>query len=210
VSDVVTTVDLIRHGEPVGGRKYRGQLDDPLSDTGWRQMRQAVAGDAPWQVLISSPLRRCLEFAQELSRRRGLALEIDQRLKEVGFGAWEGCTAEQIAAHDPDILQRFWRDPVRERPPGAEALSAFRDRVVAAWTDVLGRHAGRHILIVGHAGVIRMVLSHALGMPQTHFFRIQVPNAGITRLQFQGEGEAGLPRLLFHGEMSRAKGKELR
>jgi len=206
--DVVTTVDLMRHGEPVGGRRYRGQLDDPLSDKGWRQMRRAVAGDAPWDLLISSPLRRCLEFAQELSRRRGLALEVEERVKEVGFGAWEGRTAEQVAAHDPDILQRFWRDPVRERPPGAESLPAFRGRVVAAWTDALARHAGRHILIVGHAGVIRMVLSEVLGMPPIHLFRIQVPNAGITRLQVQGEGEAALPRLMFHGEMNRAKGKE--
>lgn len=208
MSDVVTTVDLIRHGEPVGGRKYRGQLDDPLSDEGWRQMRRAVADEVPWDLLISSPLRRCLAFAQELSQRRGLVLEIDERFKEVGFGAWEGLTAEQVAMHSPGILERFWRDPVSERPPGAEPLPAFRDRVAAAWTDALGRHAGRHVLIVGHAGVIRMVLSHVLGMPPTHLFRIQVPNAGITRIEVQGDGETALPRLLFHGEMNRAKGNE--
>ncbi|MEJ2344330.1 MAG: alpha-ribazole phosphatase family protein [Gammaproteobacteria bacterium] len=208
MSDVITTVDLIRHGEPVGGRKYRGQLDDPLSDKGWRQMRRAVAGDVPWDLVLSSPLRRCLEFARELSQRRALALEIEERFKEVGFGAWEGRTAEQVAAHDPDVLRRFWRDPMSERPPGAEPLPAFRGRVVSAWNDMLRRHAGRHVLIVGHAGVIRMVLSHVLGMPPAHLFRIQVQNAGITRIEVQGEGEAALPRLMFHGGMSRGKGKE--
>ena len=47
---VNTTIDLIRHGEPVGGRKYRGQIDDPLSDKGWTQMRQAVADHKPEMV----------------------------------------------------------------------------------------------------------------------------------------------------------------
>ena len=39
---MLTTIDLIRHGEPVGGRKYRGQTDDPLSEKGWEQMWKAV------------------------------------------------------------------------------------------------------------------------------------------------------------------------
>jgi len=30
-----TTIDLLRHGEPVGGKRYRGQIDDPLSEKGW-------------------------------------------------------------------------------------------------------------------------------------------------------------------------------
>ena len=40
---IVTRIDLIRHGEPVGGRRYRGQIDDPLSEKGWKQMREECA-----------------------------------------------------------------------------------------------------------------------------------------------------------------------
>jgi len=65
-----TQIDLLRHGEPVGGRRYRGQTDDPLSEKGWQQMRAAVLDVQGWDVIYSSPLRRCAEFAQELSRRR--------------------------------------------------------------------------------------------------------------------------------------------
>ena len=54
-----TLIDIIRHGEPVGGKRYRGQIDDPLSEKGWQQMRDAVAGHNPWDVIISSPLARC-------------------------------------------------------------------------------------------------------------------------------------------------------
>jgi alpha-ribazole phosphatase len=55
------TLDFMRHGEPVGGRKYRGQLDDPLSEKGWEQMRAAVGEAWPWTRIVSSPLLRCSE-----------------------------------------------------------------------------------------------------------------------------------------------------
>ncbi len=195
---VTTTVDLLRHGEPVGGRRYRGQLDDPLSEKGWAQMRAAVGDHCPWQRIVTSPLRRCRAFAEALAARHGLALEIEPRFRELGFGEWEGRTAEEIAARDPEILLRFWRDPSNHTPPGAEPLAAFRDRVLAAWEDWQTRAAGEHLLVVTHAGVIRLLLCHALDMPYDRLFRIEVPNAGLTRLRVERNGTVILPRLVFH------------
>ncbi len=191
-------IDLIRHGEPVGGRRYRGWLDDPLSEKGWRQMRQAVGDDAPWDRIVSSPLRRCAEFAEELARRHALPWETDERLKEIGFGVWEGRTAAELTAEDPDALMRFYRDPLVHRPEGAEPLECFRQRITECWEELLDRHEAAHLLLVGHAGVIRMILCHVLGMPLERMFVIQVPNAGITRIQVDGDGETRFPRLLFH------------
>jgi len=198
VSEPSTTIDLIRHGEPVGGRRYRGQIDDPLSDKGWRQMREAVGEHHPWDIIYSSTLSRCSAFAQELAGRHGLPLELDPRLMEIGFGRWEGRSAEALMAEDPEALSRFWSDPIHHRPEGAERLDDFRDRVVAAWEAILEAQAGRHILIVGHAGMMRMVIRHVLEIPLENLFRIQVPNAGISRIQVDGVGEFALPRLLFH------------
>ncbi len=51
-----TLVDLMRHGEPVGGVRFRGNVtDDPLSNLGWSQMWDAVGDHHPWDQLISSP-----------------------------------------------------------------------------------------------------------------------------------------------------------
>ncbi|MBI3574867.1 MAG: alpha-ribazole phosphatase [Gammaproteobacteria bacterium] len=193
-----TTIDLIRHGEPVGGSKYRGQTDDPLSEKGWAQMRAAVADRWPWEVVVTSPLARCRAFAEELAARLALPLEVDARLMEVGFGEWEGRTAEELLATDSERLTRFWNDPMRHAPPGGETLTAFQGRVLAAWEDILARYAGRHVLIVGHAGTIRIAVCHVLDMPLDRLFRIQVPNAGITRIQVDMNGAGVLPRLVFH------------
>lgn len=194
-----TTIDLIRHGEPVGGRRYRGQIDDPLSDKGWRQMREAVADHAPWGRIITSPLSRCREFAEELAGRHSLPLEREPRLMELGFGEWEGRTAEELVAEDSERLFRFWSDPLNNRPPGGERLLDFRTRIVAAWESLLERHPGEHLLVVGHAGQIRMTLSHVLGMAPEAMFRIQVANASISRIVVDHHGDERLPRLIFHG-----------
>jgi alpha-ribazole phosphatase len=196
---ITTLIDLMRHGEPVGGSRYRGQMDDPLSDTGWQQMRAAVGRARPWDLIISSPLSRCLAFAEELSEESGLPLEIEDRLKEIGFGEWQGKTSEEITQYDPGVLQRFYRDPMTYRPDGAEGLAEFRHRIVDACRDILNRHSGKHILIVCHAGTIRMVLSHILDIPLSNLFRIKVASAGITRIEYAEQGEEFLGQLVFHG-----------
>ena len=197
-SPTETTVDLIRHGEPVGGRRYRGQTDDPLSEKGWAQMRSAVGDSPPWDVVVSSTLSRCLAFARELSARHQLPLETDPRFVEIGFGAWEGRTPEELTKSDPLLIERFREDPVANRPEGAEALADFAGRVGAAWRDVVARHAGRHVLIVAHGGVIRALVGQVLEVPLHRVFRISVPTAGISRIRVRQRGAQLVPELLFH------------
>lgn len=195
---ITTTIDMIRHGEPIGGRKYRGQIDDPLSDKGWNQMRQAVAEHQPWDVIISSTLSRCIEFAQELGQRQGIEVKAEPRFIEIGFGAWEGRTAQELGEEDPQQVQRFLADPLNNAPPGAETLYDFEARIIAAWNAVLQQHAGQHVLLVGHAGVMRMIMRHVLDMPLERMFRIQVANAAITRISVEHSGKTIFPRLMFH------------
>lgn len=178
-----TTLDFLRHGEPVGGRRYRGQIDDPLSEKGWKQMRAAVSGEHPWSAIVSSPLSRCRAFAEELATQTGLPLRFDTRLQEVGFGVWEGKTAEELKAVDPECVFNFKRDPIAFRPEGAEPLAEFSARVSAAYEDVLGTHAGEHVLVVCHAGVMRMVMCHVLGTPVEHAYRLQIASAAMARIR---------------------------
>ena len=196
--EVFTTIDLIRHGEPVGGKRYRGQIDDPLSEKGWAQMWKAVGDDSPWDVIISSTLARCIDFARALGKRHGLEVNGEPRLMEIGFGEWEGRTAVELLEEDPERLQRFWSDPLNNVPPGAETLSEFETRVIGVWDDILQQHRGQHLLLVGHAGMMRMIIRHVLCMPIDRMFRIHVANAAITRIRVDGEGSNALPRLLFH------------
>ncbi|ODU31420.1 MAG: phosphoglycerate kinase, partial [Thiobacillus sp. SCN 62-729] len=176
---MTTTLDLLRHGEPVGGRKYRGQIDDPLSEKGWAQMHATVGDTAPWTRIVSSPLQRCRAFAEILADRHGLLLTLDERLAEVGFGVWEGRSAAEIEQDAPGAVARFKHDPVNARPEGAEPLAEFHGRVAAALDAILAQHPDEHVLLVGHAGVIRMAFAWALHVPLAYAYRIEVANAGL-------------------------------
>lgn len=192
------TLDFMRHGEPLGGRKYRGQIDDPLSEKGWQQMRDSVGEHCPWTRIVSSPLTRCRAFAEELACRYQRALSFDARLQEVGFGVWEGKTAAQLNADDPQQLPRFKADPLNARPAGAEPLEAFSQRVSAGVEALLEAGGDEHVLVVCHAGVIRMAMAHGLNIPLINAYRIDVPSAGLTRLRY--ESPAPLRATLhFHG-----------
>ncbi|MET0012643.1 MAG: alpha-ribazole phosphatase family protein [Sedimenticola sp.] len=192
--DTDTIVDLMRHGEPEGGTLIRGWQDDPLSETGWSQMREAVSEPAPWDRIISSPLTRCHRFAQELSDKLDLSLSTEERLREIGFGEWEGRLPAELYEEQPDAVSNFWSDPVKHTPPGAEPLDEFKLRVESAWQDILERHRGEHLLVVAHGGVNRLIIANVLGIPLVNLFRMEIPFAGISRLRI-GEG---IPRLVFH------------
>lgn len=194
-----TTIDLIRHGQPLGGDRFRGQLDDPLSEAGWDDMRAALGDAPPWTAVVSSPLQRCADFAQEFAHRHGLVCELESRFAEIGFGAWEGCRHDELIAADGPRLRAFWADPERNTPPEAEPMPAFRDRVLAAWDDLLREHGGGHVLLVGHAGVIRTVLSRVLGIPSDRYYRLEVPMARVSRIRVDDRRGTLAERLLFHG-----------
>jgi len=186
-------VDLLRHGAVVGGGRFRGVSDDCLSAAGLAQMRSVVEGVTGWDVLISSPARRCAELARELAIERGLTLELMPELSERRFGAWENRSAAEIPAVD---LERFWADPMGFTPPGGESFEALRERVLSAWKRILGSQS-RFPLLITHGGVIRVILGQALDIPADALLRIEVPPACRTRLRVPtGEGR---PSLMFHG-----------
>jgi alpha-ribazole phosphatase/probable phosphoglycerate mutase len=195
MTDTTTQIDFIRHGEPLGGKRYRGQIDDPLSETGWQQMWRAVGDAAPWQQIVTSPLARCQAFAAALAEHHGLPVTSDARLMEIGFGIWEGRTAEQLRAEDPQQIERFYQDPINARPQGAEPLAEFSSRVITGFNDLAGAYQGQQVLVVCHAGVMRAVVAHVLGAPLESIYRIDVAYAAITRVRFSRERP---PTLVSH------------
>ncbi|RBE90905.1 histidine phosphatase family protein, partial [Xanthomonas oryzae] len=116
-------ITLLRHGD-TGQRSYRGQLDDPLTELGWQQLRAATA-DGVWDAVVASTLQRCALFATELTQARAIPLQLDPRLREYHFGRWQGVPVADIDRDEGDALGRFWADPVGHPPPQAEPFADF-------------------------------------------------------------------------------------
>ena len=190
-------LDVLRHGECQGGEIFRGATDVALSETGWQQMRSsAERASAPWQRIVTSPLRRCREFAEQLSVQLDVPLSLDDDWREMSFGRWEGQLREDIFKREADAIAAFYRDPAGRAPPEGEAADVLQARVVAAYQRILAGASGEHVLIVTHGGVIRALLAHVLGMPLQRMFALDVPYACMTGLHHVER--AGYTRLLAH------------
>ncbi len=176
-------VDLLRHGEPEGGQRYRGWLDDPLTPAGWEAMERVwrrLAGEV--EHIVSSPLRRCAEPARAWASERGLPLTVDRRVAELRYGAWEGLTAEAIRERDGELLERWRRDPRGLRPPGGESPEELWERVGAWWRETVARFPAGRLLVVTHSGVLRTLLAQVLGGDLAASRRFRVPYACWARL----------------------------
>jgi len=177
-----TCIDLLRHGETRAGSVYLGRTDAPLSEHGFRQMAEALLNAPRYHAVLSSPLARCAVFAQDYAQRHGLPLHFDARFQEMDFGAWDGCSAAEIAAADAGALENFWRDPVAFTPPQAEPLLSFQARVLAAWQELPARYPDQRVLLVTHGGVMRIILCHLQQRPLAKLLSLSVPHAALHQI----------------------------
>lgn len=189
-----TRIDLLRHGMCEGGAIFRGHADVALAPEGLAQMRRVAQAAGPWQGVVTSPLRRCQEFAATLA----VPLQVDERLREMSFGTWDGCAIDAVRRSDPILFNQWSRDPTAVTPPAGEPLAAMAQRVLACYAQVQLSYRGQKILLVTHGGVIRVLLAHFLSMPLAAAVRLDVPYACLTRLGiFHGPGD-DICKLLGH------------
>jgi len=179
-------IALLRHGETTIGHCYRGSLDDALTNKGWVQMETSLENllhnNINWQTIFSSPLKRCLAFAKDWSNRTGATLKVDERLKEIHFGLWEGKTAEELFAKDKDLLTAFWDDPENNTPPEGETLAHLRQRVMQCWQLIYKTAQNKNVLVITHGGPMRILLSEAVQKKPAGFLDIQVSHGELVQL----------------------------
>ena len=171
-----TRVYLVRHGQVADGHtdRYHGNNDIGLSDKGVRQFEDLAAQltGVPLAAIYASDLTRALTGAEIISRGREAPLQIIPEFREIHFGAWEGLSFTEIAERYPAELEARFRDLTTFRIPGGESLQDVSSRVLPRLGDLIAQHHQEAFIIVAHAGVNRVILSEALGLPLDHLFRL--------------------------------------
>ena len=170
--------------------RLQGQLDVPLNDAGREQARRAARAlthDAP-DAIYSSDLSRALETAQAAAAVLGLGITSDAGLRERCFGIWEGHTYAEVEQRWPAESEQWRLRNPAFGPEQGESLQGFFDRAVAAVTRLAAAHPGHTVLPVAHGGVLhclyRAASRMALNAPRTW----ELPNTGINRLLYTGQG----------------------
>lgn len=186
-----TTIDLLRHGQVATPNLFCAPSNEPLGNNGWKQLTRATQSGR-WDAVITSPTRRCHDFARLLAQRQGCPFTIDERLSEMNFGDWIGKTQAEIWEQDAELMQRLWRQPRRFIAPNGEAMEDFIIRIHTAWDDLQAQYAGQQVLVLTHAGVIRVVLARVLDILYQKSLRFEVGYAQLSRVRVYPDGEASL------------------
>ena len=160
----MTTLIFVRHGETDWNAQHRwqGHSDTKLNDVGREQARRLAEELETVDAVYSSDLARARETAEILAARLRLEVRLDPRLRERGFGAWEGMTMNEIESSFPEEQAR-WRAG-NAAGVGEESFEAFATRVGSFIEEVSRRHDGEAVLVVAHGGTIRVAHAVATGL----------------------------------------------
>lgn len=197
-----TTLVLLRHGETAltPQKRFSGSTgsDPELSEKGrWQAERaaEALAARGTIEAVVSSPMLRARETAEAVAIRLGLPVRIEEGLREVDFGDWEGLTFAEAQQRHPEDLSA-WLGSTEVKPTGsAESFATLAQRVAVARDKVLARYPGKTVLVVSHVGPIKSLVRLALGAPPDAVYKMELSAASLCAVQYYSDGNASL-RLL--------------
>jgi len=182
----MTRLTLVRHGETEGQSsiRYHGRNDVPLSALGRAQMERARAALRAhrFDAVYASRLSRSVEAAAIIGGippEQMAGITRVAGFDEIDFGEWEGLTADEIQARDPERYARWLSGRGDFQYPGGESVTAFRHRVLRALHAVLAQAPPGHLLFAVHKGIIYSVLSELLQLDEQQRRALTVPLASI-------------------------------
>lgn len=129
----------------------------PLSCLGKEQVKILLSKDYPIKKIYSSPYERSLVLAEALSQKLNLPLSVDERLREIDFGEFEGKTFEQIEKLYPRQVQQWMKDPWNFAYPGGEDFHKMRSRAQRFYKEL-----DESCLIISHQALMFSLMSEIL------------------------------------------------
>ena len=167
---------LMRHGDSRQDevKRFIGQTDTPLNETGrkqaawWREEFSSLF----FNRIYCSDLSRSVETAEIIAGNRQESVRPLPELREINLGHWDGLPMEEVRCRYPEEFEKRGADLVLYRPEGGESFLDLSARVLTAFELITRDVESERVLIVGHAGVNRIILCHLLGMPLACLFRL--------------------------------------
>lgn len=200
----IKNIYLLRHGELEVKDILCGHSDVLLSEKGYLQLNDAVKKLPIVTQCFSSSLSRCVLFAKDFCQKENIPLKVNDDIKEMNFGQWDGKPYQQLWLQKNKglpTLGDFWQDPWSNTPPEGESMHDFTARIDRFWQQLIHSEGTLNTLLVTHGGVIRHLLAIVLGLSRTgntHLSAIDVPYAALIHISiFTDEDGKAWPKLML-------------
>ena len=180
---------IVRHGDigQVRDKRYIGQSDLPLSTLGEKQaiLLKKVFSQVRLDYIVCSDFGRTRQTADIIASTHQIDSKACVELREINMGDWERKTFSEIRAKYPEEFKARGVDLANYRPPLGESFSDCAKRVIPVFEGLTNSKAST-LLIVGHAGVNRVILCHVLGIPLENLFRLEQSYGCINLMSYDG------------------------
>ena len=206
---MTTRLYLVRHGatELTAENRFSGSVGVDLSEEGRAQasrLAERLAGD-DIAAAYASPLSRALETAQIVARPLGLTPILEDGLREISHGRWEGLSRQEVEERFPEEYAAWEADPFTFAPVGGESGLSVLARSLPTIRRIVSAHPGRTVLVVSHKATLRLLLSSLLGIdPRGYRDRLDQSPACLNVVDFRDPVRA---RLMVFNDVSHYAGK---
>ncbi|HEB12513.1 MAG TPA: GNAT family N-acetyltransferase [Actinobacteria bacterium] len=190
-------VILVRHAETIWNEqmRYIGRTDLDLSKLGQKNIRLLARhlNDVPIREIFSSNMKRAIQTAQVVAANYGLSVDRRPLLNEIDFGVWEGLTYDEIVRRYPRLAEEWSTNPYSVNIPEGEPWSVFTKRVLSGWNEIIEMLVvaqaddAKTVLIVTHAGCIKIILAQYLGISKEKAWRIYQDKGALNHLTVKGQ-----------------------
>ena len=185
---MTTTVHLVRHGQTESNTTgfYMGRSDEDLTEAGYKQARRLSSRLArlPMASVYTSPLRRAYATAAILVEPHELDLRVLDDLIEIDLGDWQGLHMDEISRRWPELWQQWRTDPSEVVIPNGESLTEVTERAIPAFHRIVKINRGKPAIIVAHEVIVKVIVAHVLGAPNSIYRRFEISNTSLTVIQF--------------------------
>jgi probable phosphoglycerate mutase len=194
---------LVRHGQTDYSRENRfcGSIDPPLNATGMAMATALAArlGGERWEAIYASPLLRTRQTAQPTATRAGVPLLVEEGLREIAYGEWEGRAESEVERDDAERFRAWSGRPGWVAPPGGETGFEVAVRAQIAVRRIQSEHGQGKVLVFSHKATLRVLLCALLGI-DIDLFRVRVAQrvGALNIVDFT----AGGPQLRTLGDVS--------
>jgi broad specificity phosphatase PhoE len=187
------TIHLVRHGDTAQAAEgiFCGDLDPPLTAHGLEQAERLGRAAAKLELiaLYCSPKVRARQTAAPVAQVTGLTPDIQDGLREIAYGSWEGRKESEIQHSETVAFNAWHNDPGFYSPPGGETAFAIAARALPVIRLVRERHAAGHVMLVSHKATVRILTCALLGIPLRRFRSyVACPTTSITSFELGPEG----------------------
>ncbi len=156
-------VYITRHGETDFNieKKVTGTVDIPLNDNGIIQAENSSKNFPvrDLDLIISSPLKRAFKTAEIFSNNLKVNLKIDDRLKEIDLGVFQGEYKSTVFRENRDLFELHKKD-LDCISHGGESINMAVSRVYNFLESLKSRYGDKKVLIVAHTFIFRAIHSY--------------------------------------------------